>query len=377
MTSKREVKGIDLVVKGYVKLVGPSRFVVKSSSGDRWYTVEWEGKRWVCSCDDFLKKRRKCKHTYAVCYFLTLRDLQAGVKKFGDECTCPYCGKSDRVIKDGTSESKSGLQQRYYCKRCNRGFTPRTGFEGMHGQALAILLALDLYYRGLSLRQIAEHLQSVYNIIVSHGTIYGWIKKYVRIISEYLNRLEVRAGERWHADDTVVRVKGKHMRLWGMLDSETRLLIASHISAGRSAEEACTLLKNGMRKSQSKPLEIVTDGAGEYAKAVDEILGSGDPIIHVQAGISTPLSNNRMERFFRTLKQRYKTINSFCNPENAETFMEGFQAYYNFIRGHRGLNGLTPAQAASIAEEKLSWMDLIGLTAQHPRSQKAKPSKDG
>ena len=100
-----------------------------------------------------------------------------------------------------------------------------------------------------------------------------------------------------------------------MLDSETRLLIASHISSRRSAEEACKLLESGLRKSQSKPLELVTEGASEYAKAVDEVFGNSDPIIHVQAGISTPLSNNRMERFFRTLKQRYKTMNSFCGLE--------------------------------------------------------------
>jgi len=387
MTSKREAEGINLVVQGCVKPAGPSKFMVKSSSSDEWYIVEWKRKRWVCSCKDFAKKRRKCKHIYAVCYYLTLRDLQAGVKKLGGEKEkCPLCGKDDMVIRDGYSESRSGLQQRYYCKRCNKGFTPKTGFKGMHGQALAILLALDLYYRGLSLRQIAEHLQTVYGIVVSHTTIYGWIKRYVRIISEYLNHLGVKSSERWHADDTVVRVKGKHMRLWGMLDSETRLLIASHISSRRSAEEACKLLESGLRKSQSKPLELVTDGASEYAKAVDEVFGNSDPIIHVQAGISTPLSNNRMERFFRTLKQRYKTMNSFCGLENAETFMHGFQTFYNFVRGHRSLNGLTPAQAAGITGEKLNWVDIINLTIQQPRlknpsdgvcQKKAKPSKDG
>ena len=365
MTSKREAEGINLVVQGCVKPAGPSKFMVKSSSSGEWYIVEWKRKRWVCSCKDFAKKRRKCKHIYAVCYYLTLRDLQAGVKKIGGgREKCPHCGKDDMVIKDGYSETRSGLQQRYYCKRCNRGFTPRTGFEGMHGQALAILLALDLYYRGLSLRQIAEHLQSVYGIAVSHGTIYGWIKRYVRIISEYLNHLGVKSSERWHADDTVVRIKGKHFRVWGMLDNETRFLIADHISAKRDAKEVQVLLDRGLQRSGNKPLEIVTDSAPEYAKAISEKFKNGDPLIHVQAAISTPLSNNKMERFFRTLKQRYKTINSFYSHDSAKTFIEGFEAFYNFIRGHRSLNGLTPAQAAGLVDEKLNWLNLINETTQ-------------
>ena len=359
MVRKRENKGLELAIKGNVRQLSSREFEVASGNSCNVYKVRWERKRWTCTCPDFLRSRRKCKHIYAVCYFLTLRDVQAGVRKLGDQQKCPYCEKSDMVIKNGYSESRSGLQQRYYCKRCKRGFTVATGFEGMHGQALAILLSLDLYYRGLSLRQISEHLKAVYGITVSHGTIYGWIKRYVAIVNQYISRIGMKASDRWHADDTVVRVKGKHFRLWGILDNETRFLIASHISAKRDAKEAHMLLEKGLQKSKNKPLEIVTDSAPEYAKAISERFRNSDPLIHVQAAISTPLSNNKMERFFRTLKQRYKTVNGFYSHENAMTFIEGFRTYYNFVRGHRSLNGLTPAQALGLVDKKLSWLDLI------------------
>jgi len=364
MVEKRENKGLKLAIKGNVRQLSSTEFEVTSESSCNVYKVRWERKRWTCTCPDFVQKHRKCKHIYAVCYFLTLRDVQAGVRKLGDQEKCPYCGKSDMVIKNGYSESRSGLQQRYYCKRCKRGFMASTGFEGMHGQAIAILLSLDLYYRGLSLRQISEHLKAVYGITVSHGTVYGWIKHYVTIVNEYISRIEVKASERWHADDTVVRVRGKHLRLWGMLDNETRFLIANHISTKRDAREAHVLLDRGLQRSENKPLEIVTDSAPEYSKAISEKFKNSDPLIHVQASISTPLSNNKMERFFRTLKQRYKTLNSFQSRENAITFIDGFQTYYNFIRGHRSLNGLTPAQVAGLVNRKLSWLDLINKTAE-------------
>ena len=359
MYEKRENKAIELTIKGHVKQISSTEFEVLSENTDSIYIVCWKRKRWVCTCPDFIRKRRKCKHIYAVCYFLTLRDIQAGVHKLGNREICPYCGLDDMVIKDGFSESRSGLKQRYYCNRCNKGFMSNTGFEGMHGQAIAILISLDLYYRGLSLRQISEHLESAYRISVSHGTIYGWIKRYVSIVNEYLNHLNVKVCGRLHADDTVVRVKGRHLTIWGMLDGETRLLIAKHISSSKDAKEVSKFLEQGLAKSADKPLEVVTDSAPQYASAINEMLGGIDPLIHIQAGISTPLTNNKMERFFRTLKQRYNTINNFQSQETANTFLDGFQIFYNFLKGHRALNGKTPAEAAGLVADKLNWLDMV------------------
>ncbi|MEM3760876.1 MAG: DDE-type integrase/transposase/recombinase, partial [Candidatus Bathyarchaeia archaeon] len=164
---------------------------------------------------------------------------------------------------------------------------------------------------------------------------------------------------RLHADDTVVRVKGRHLTIWGMLDGETRLLIAKHISSTKDAKEASKFLEQGLAKSAEKPLEVITDSAPQYASAINEISAAVDPLIHIQAGISTPLTNNKMERFFRTLKQRYKTINNFQSQDNAETFLDGFQIFYNLMKGHRALNGKTPAEAADMVTDKVNWLDMI------------------
>jgi transposase-like protein len=287
-----------------------------------------------------------------------------------DIAQCPLCSLSDFVIKDGFSESRSGLGQRFFCKKCNHGFSARTGFEGAHGQAFAIVLSLDLYYRGLSLRQISEHFQSVYGIKISHGTIYGWIKHYVELVYRYLNKSKVKSGERWHADETVVRVRGKHLVLWSMLDGETRILLAQHINESKSADQAYKLLEDGLKRAKNKPLEIVTDSAASYTKAIDRKFGVElkQPIIHVQAAISTPLSNNKMERFQRTVKQRFKTISSFHSQETAETFTKGFGTYYNNIKKHRSLNGKTPMETAMRKSHGDSWATLI---------QKAKKEQNG
>jgi transposase-like protein len=343
--------------------VGSSTFIDKSETNHEVdYKVRWDKKRWTCSCEDFEKHRKKCKHIYAVCYYLSLQDLQIGVRKIGqDTAECPKCGLSEFVIKDGLSESRSGLGQRFFCKKCNHGFSPRTGFEGVHGQAFAIVLSLDLYYRGLSLRQISEHFQSVYGIKISHGTIYGWIKRYVELVCQYLNKVKVKTGERWHADETVLRVKGKHLVLWSMLDDEYRQLIAQHISGSKSSEEAGKLLEEGLSKTKKQPMEIITDAAPSYAEAIDRKFGKElkQPLIHVQTSISTPLSNNKIERFNKTIKQRFKPIGSFHSPETARTFSKGFKIFYNEIKNHRSLGGRAPSKASNPKNDQENWAKLI------------------
>jgi len=363
MVNKREHKGIELVVKGHVDAINSSTFFVRSEQDSKTrYIINWDKKRWVCTCEDFKKHRKKCKHIYAVCYYLSLRDTQVGIKRIGEETSpCPKCGKIDKVTKDGFGETRSGLAQRFFCQRCNRGFSSRTGFNGSHGQGLAIVLSLDLYYRGLSLRQISEHFQSVYSIKVSHGTIYGWIKKYVELVSQHLNKTKVNSGERWHADETVVKVKGKHLVLWSMLDDEYRQLIAQHISESKSSKEAIKLLEEGLSKTKKQPMEIITDAAPSYAEAINQKFGKElkQPLIHVQTSISTPLSNNKIERFNKTIKQRFKPIGSFHSTETAKTFSKGFRIFYNEIKRHGSLGGKTPAKASNPKKDQENWAKLI------------------
>jgi transposase-like protein len=227
------------------------------------------------------------------------------------------------------------------------------------GSATNIIAALDLYYRGLSLRQIAQHLKSTYDIRVSHATVYNWIKKYVKLINEHVRAIQINASERWHADDTLIKVHGRHLVLWALLDSETRFLIAVHISQMRGSDDAQKLMNEGFERSKNKPLELITDGLPSYSIALqnENRKNCGDLMIHLQ-GPLTEAMNNKMERFFGTLKSRLKTMCRFQNEETAKRFAEGFWFYYNFIKSHKALGGKSPAEKAGIAKDK-SWLKWV------------------
>jgi hypothetical protein len=54
-------------------------------------------------------------------------------------------------------------------------------------------------------------------------------------------------------------------------------------------------------------------------------------------------------------------VRGFKNEESAQQIIEGFRAYYNFIRRHQSLKGKTPAEMAKIDLnlEGNKWLELI------------------
>ena len=245
----------------------------------------------------------------------------------------------------------------------------------MKNQAKIIATALDLYFRGLSLRKVSEHLAVLYNIKVSYTTIYYWLAKYVEIVEDQTQRAPLTTGERLAADETLVRLRGRHLVLWGLLDRETKVLVAEHVSARRSTDDACKLLEKGRKNTKDTEIpvsELVTDGLASYSEAVARQSSTRTkPLIHVQGpGLTNgKVSNNEMERLMETVKERTKLTKHFNSYSGAQLFSKGFRTYYNNCRGHLALDGKTPAQAAGVSEKKMSWLDLISK-AQEKRSQK-------
>lgn len=362
---RRQLRGLEIVAQGdQIRLINASKYLVSSQSdSSKWYEVLWHKDQWSCSCPDYSKHHKRCKHIYAVNYFAKLRQIILGVRNPHLDGCCPKCGSKQHVTKRGIRYNRSAPVQRYYCKKCRESFSGRTGFKGMKKGATAIILALDLYYRGLSLRKISDHLAAIYGIKVTHGTVYSWIKKYVTLIKKYVSKFQGQVSERWHADETVVKVSGGNLTLWTLLDSETRFLIASHISEGRGMKGACLLLREGLKKARRRPLEVITDGLPSYNTAIEKEFQSMEGLLplHIQGPFTSPLNNNRMERFYETLKNRTKITYGLNSVESASLFTDGFSLYYNFIRPHQSLHGETPAKMAGILPHisQNKWLQLI------------------
>ncbi|WP_370657058.1 transposase, partial [Klebsiella pneumoniae] len=78
------------------------------------------------------------------------------------------------MIKRGRRKTKAGVRQRYECKECGRRFVPEP-VKHRKATAKVIALCMDLYFKGLSTRKIADTLEQFQGMTVSHVTVSRWI----------------------------------------------------------------------------------------------------------------------------------------------------------------------------------------------------------
>ena len=338
--SRRELRGLGiLAIGGMIKRLGEEEFAVKSEKTDNWYTVKWEDGKWTCSCMDYAKRKKPCKHIYAVNFLLNLPTIMI-LNSDAFSRICPECGSANTHPK-GFRYNKSGTVRIWQCKDCKKRFKDPLLNETKGAKAALMVIALDLYFKGLSLRNISDHLWQVYGIKKSPATLDRWINRMVKKLTEALRSINLNAGDKWLADETVVKVNGEPMYLWNIMDYETRMYIASLLTSGREAKDAAEAIKEAIKNAGKPPKTLITDGLQSYRKAL-QLLGL--PINHIfNAGLAKDENNNRMERLNGIVKDWIKQKRGLKGK--FKEFIEGYRLYYNFIRPHTALDERTPAGA--------------------------------
>jgi len=256
---------------------------------------------------------------------------------------CKFCG-SPNVIKYGKKNGK----QNYFCKDCKRKFVNNGEFQRLKYDPNIICLTLDLYFKGVSLRKITDHLKQFYGLNVSHVTIYNWIKKYISILSEYVSTLEPELSDIWHADEMAVNIHGTWEWLWNVMDEGTRYQLASVISRERRVEDARRVFQIAKKNGKRTPKYIITDGLHQYTRAIRKEFNTKiKETIHIRnVGFRDKTNNNLIERLHGTVREREKVMRALKKEETP--IVEGHRIYYNFIRPHMSLDGKTPAEVAGL-----------------------------
>jgi transposase-like protein len=245
------------------------------------------------------------------------------------------------------------------------------GFSKMKNSPKTITLTLDLYFKGVSLRKIADHLTQVESVSVNQATILRWIRKYLKLLSGYAEKYKADVGNIWHCDETTVFIKKDGEKkyyewIWNLMDAKTRYLLACQVTETRYIKDARIPLSKAKDITNVRPDAIVTDGLMAYKDAIKaEYFGLGriqNPHIRLK-DFETKPNNNILERLNGTFRERTKVVRSFDSSIGAEEFVAGLQTYYNYIRPHQGIGGMTPAQMANIPINLLGnrWETMIGL----------------
>ena len=181
-----------------IKRMNKLTYKVKSQSNhDNWYTViNTYDSGWVCDCPDFTFRNIECKHVHCVKFSKLLRkkvylDTFANKpiipeSKVG-EIICQKCG-SLNYKKFGIRHNKNaGDMQRYLCKDCKFRFVINPAFENCKASAKVITAALDLYFKGVSLRKIAQHLKQMHSFQINSSSVCRWIRKFTKLVQPYVD----------------------------------------------------------------------------------------------------------------------------------------------------------------------------------------------
>ncbi|MEM2143864.1 MAG: DDE-type integrase/transposase/recombinase [Candidatus Jordarchaeaceae archaeon] len=349
--NQRELRGLAIVAKGdMIRQVAEDEFLVRSSSLEKQYKVVWDGQKWVCECSDHQRRQKPCKHIYAILFFRRLPFiLMANAQNVSIKC--PKCN-SNNIVRKGFVRSKEFAAQRYLCKACGHKFTDKGENKGLKGNPLAMVAIADLYFKGLSLRMIEDHMKKVYSIDVSYPTLHRQIKRFISRMKILEKQRRLNAGERWHIDETIVKVGGKTHYLWNVLDSETRLLLASSLTDGRGSKEAEAVIRQALSRAAKPPKEIVTDGLRAYEIAMKKDYGIR--IKHIsKIRFNDPANNNLVERLNGTLKNRIRGFRRLDNKESSAQLLDGLRIYYNTSRSHMALKGKPPIEVSMRSKHKM------------------------
>jgi transposase-like protein len=372
LEKRREQRGLEIAHKqSQVTRIEETFYTVHSQSGNGEYAVSQVDHEWVCECPDNKFRKVKCKHIFAVEFSIALRNAVSRVRiePIVNLQVCQICG-SNKVVKDGLRHNKYGDIQVYYCKSCGEHFTINLGFERMKSTPQIITSALQLYFSGASLRKCAEFLK-LQGVKVSYVAVYKWIRKYVALMDKYIEKLTPQVSGTWRADELWLKVKGDKKYLFAIMDDETRYWIAQEVAGSKYKHNARKLFQLAKKVTGRNPETLITDGLPAYHDAYKKefwTMRKDTRPEHINAiKLRGDMNNNKMERFNGEVRDREKVMRGLKKDDTP--ILKGYQLFHNYIRGHEGLEGKTPAEACGIKiEGKNKWITLIQNASQHYKS---------
>jgi len=185
---------------------------------------------------------------------------------------CPYCqGDATQELERATA-----LGYRLFrCRPCRRTFNERTGTPFNHLQVptdIALLVVLWRLRYKLSLRDLAEMFLTR-GFTFTHETVREWEARFAPLLTERLRaKRRGKAGVKWHADETYVKVDGRWCYLYRAIDADGNL-VDSMLSETRDMEAAKRFFTHARTVVGHAPEKVTTDGHDAYPRAIRETLG--------------------------------------------------------------------------------------------------------
>lgn len=249
----------------------------------------------------------------------------------------------------------------------------------MRASPQVITAAMQLYFSGESLRNTQEFL-ALQGVKISYVGIYKWIKRFVYLMQDYLDKLQPQVGNAWRTDELFVKVRGNQKYLFALMDDETRFWIAQQVADHKGTSDVKPMFREAQRLTGKNPISLTSDGALNFQDASRVFYTNTSPRTkHIrEITLTGKIHNQKMERMNGEMRDREKVIRGVKSKESP--IFKGAQIFHNYLRPHDGLEGKTPAEVAGIkVEGSNKWITLIqnARSAQGPSVNSQKISGEG
>jgi transposase-like protein len=203
---------------------------------------------------------------------------------------------------------------------------PRSAFAGFCFPPDVIVLAVRWYLRfGLSFRDV-EELLAERGVEVDHVTVYRWVQRFTPLLAEAARPCRHAVGNRWHVDETYVKVAGRWRYVYRAVDQFGQV-IDVFVSAQRDGTAARRFFEHAICTTKTIPMEVVTDLAPVYAATLEELLPAA-------WHRTDRYGNNRLEADHGRLKARLRPMRGLKQDRSARVVIAGHGFMQNLRRGH-------------------------------------------
>lgn len=280
---------------------------------------------------------------------------------------CKFCGKENYTKQGYRKTLNRGKIQKYKCLDCGKYFTNDDGFYRMRNSDKKITMAVDMYLSNLSSRKMRNQFKRHFDFNISHQTILEWVRKYVRKVKKFIDKLRFNLSGKFYADETEIKRRKNNDIFWCSVDWETRYINAFLYS---NKPQNCNDARKFLRKIQKsgKVRYVQTDAGVFYPKAFKRVFYTRykkDKVEHRIVNTSkTGKYNVRIETLFSKIKDRVHDFRSLKALWSSPILLIGLVIQHNFIEKH-STTGKIPCELAgqnlNLGENR--WLSLIRLSS--------------
>ncbi len=204
-----------------------------------------------------------------------------------------------------------------------------------HGTAYERGVAVDMYFDGLSYRRVARNMEQYFDRKTGPMTVYRWVRELTAKADDVLRPMKVETGPEWVADEMVVKVGGRKLWLFNVMDSQTRFVLSAYLSPDRHTRAAQTALALARERSETAPDVLRTDGLRSYRRALPRAFPTKKVKHTVSQGIKAEINNNLSERLQGTFRDRDKVLRGLEGRDTGQAYIDGLVLHYNYFRPHQ------------------------------------------